>query len=107
MSDPWQPLAREEAGSLDPASKLRIGRFLWRILLIAGFALMLHVGHERPLREVLGILALASSFGGMVSALVATARREPFAKGAFNGWDEMLVFVALSRLAHGAAHIQA
>ena len=42
----------------------------------------------------------------MLSALFAILRREPFTKGSLNGWNEALVFAAVSRLAHATAQIQ-
>lgn len=43
----------------------------------------------------------------MLSALFAILRREPFTKGSLNGWNEALVFAAVSRLAHATAQIRA
>ena len=106
MSDPWQPAATGGLGSLDPTSKRRAGLFLWRIAVLAGFVMSPYFAHKQPLQESLRLLALTFAFGGLLSVLFATVRREPFAKGSINGWDEALVFVALSRLAHAAAQIQ-
>lgn len=72
MGDPLQSLARHGSGSPDPVPKLRIGRFPWRVLVITGFVLVPYSTHEQPLREVLGILALASSFADLVSMILAS-----------------------------------
>lgn len=81
--------------------------FLWRITVLAGFILSPYLTHKQPLQETLAILALTFAFGGLLCMVFAMLRREPFAKGSLNGWDEALVFVAISRLAHAAAHVQA
>jgi len=44
--------------------------------------------------------------GGFVSVIFAKLSGEPFGQGSLNGWDESLAFVAASRLAHFAMHVQ-
>jgi len=51
-------------------------------------------------------LASIFALGAMFGALFTSLRREPFATGSLNGWDEVLVFIALSRLADAAMQLQ-
>ncbi len=102
MSDPWQPLADDGPGLLDEVSKRRASRFLGRLLVVTGFVLMPYFMHKQSWQDSMGVLALAMSFGGMLSATFAVLRGERFATGSLNGLDEALVFVAVSRLAHMA-----
>ncbi len=81
--------------------------FLWRIAILAGFILSPCLIHKQPLQETLALFALTFAFVGLLCMVFAMLRREPFAKGSLNGWDEALVFVAISRLAHAATHVQA
>lgn len=106
MSDPSQPAIRL-MGSLDPVSRQRAAWFVIRLLLLAALALGPCFTRGRPLQEAAGLLSLACAIGGLVSMIFAKLSGEPFGQGSLNGWDEALAYVAVSRLAHLAAQVQA
>ena len=106
MSDPHRTLADDLPGSLDPASRRRASRFLLQILLLTGLVSWPYLAHKQSLQGLTASLASIFALGAMFSALFTSLRREPFAKGSLNGWDEVLAFIALSRLADAAMQLQ-
>ena len=106
MSDPSQP-AIKPAGSIDPVSRHRAAWFVIRLLMLAALTLGPCFTIARPFQDAAGLLSLACAIGGLVSMTFAKLSGEPFGQGSLNGWDEALAFVAVSRLAHLAAHVQA
>ncbi len=106
MSNKRRPLAEDLPGSLDPASKQRASRFLLQILLLTSLVSWPYLAHKQSLQGFTASLASIFALGAMFSVLFTSLRREPFAKGSLNGWDEVLVFIALSRLAHAAMQLQ-
>lgn len=106
MSDPRRALTDDLPGSLDPASKQRAGRFLLQLLLLTSLVSWPCLAHKQSLQGFTASLASIFALGAMFSALFTSLRREPFAKGSLNGWDEALVFIALSRLADAAMQLQ-
>lgn len=95
------------AGSLDPASRQRAAWFAWRCLALAAWAFGPWLAGGRSFQDCAALLDFACGIGGMVSMLFARVRGEPLCLGSLNGWDEALAFVAVSRLAHLAVHVQA
>lgn len=93
--------------SLDPASRRRAGWFALRCLALAAWAFGPWLASGQPFQGCAVLLEFACSIGGFVSMLFARVRGEPPWQGSLNGWDEALAFVAVSRLAHLAAQIQA
>ena len=106
MSDPRRTLADDLPGSLDPASRRRASRFLLQILLLTSLVSWPYLAHKQSLQELTASLTSIFALGAMFSALFTSLRREPFATGSLNGWDEVLVFIALSRLADAAMQLQ-
>ena len=106
MSDPRRTLADGLPGSLDPASRRRASQFLLQILLLTSLMSWPYLAHKQSLQGLTAGLASIFALGAMFSALFTSLRREPFATGSLNGWDEVLVFIALSRLADAAMHLQ-
>lgn len=106
MSDQRRTSADDLPGSLDLASKQRASRFLLQILLLTGLMSWPYLAHKQSLQGLTAGLASIFALGATFSALFTSLRREPFAKGSLNGWDEVLVFIALSRLAHAALQFQ-
>ncbi len=106
MSDPRRTLADDLPGSLDPASRQRAGRFLLQVLLLTSLMCWPYLAHKQSLQEFTASLASIFALGAMFGALFTSLRREPFATGSLNGWDEVLVFIALSRLADAATQLQ-
>ncbi len=105
MSGPWQP-AIKPFGSFDPASRHRAVWFVIRLLALATLTFGPCFTMGRSFQDAAGLLSLACSMGGFVSVIFAKLSGEPFGQGSLNGWDESLAFVAASRLAHFAMHVQ-
>lgn len=94
-------------GSLDPASRRRAAWFAWRCLALAAWAIGVQLARGQSLQDCAALLDFACGIGGFVSMLFARVHGEPLWRGSLNGWDEALAFVAVSRLAHFAAHVPA
>jgi len=105
MSD-QRRTAADHPGSLDPASRRRASRFLLHVLVLTSLVSWPFLAHKQPLQGLTANLAAIFALGAMFGALFTSQRREPFAKGSLNGWDEVLVFIALSRLADAAMQLQ-
>jgi len=105
VSGPRQPTIKP-VGSLDPASRHRAAWFAIRLVLLAALTLEFCFTIGRPFQDAIGLLSLACAIGGFVSMVFARLAGEPFGQGSLNGWDESLAFVAASRLAHFAMHVQ-
>lgn len=88
--------------TLDAVSQRRLFWFLVRLCGLAGLAFGPCLGGVRTLQDALAVLSLACGLGALVGAAFARLRREPFACGSLNGWDEAMAFIAVSRLAHAA-----
>jgi len=86
---------------------LRLYRRVLRRLALAAWAFGPWLASGRSFQGCAVLLEFACSIGGFVSMLFARVRGEPPWQGNLNGWDEALAFVAVSRLAHLAAHSQA
>ena len=99
--------ATSAVGSLDPASRRRAAWFALRCLALTAWAFGPWLASEQSFQGCAVLLEFACSTGGFVSLLFARVRGEPPWQGSLNGWDEALAFVAVSRLAHLAAHSQA
>jgi len=106
VSDPTQP-AIKPFGFIDPVSRHRAAWFVIRLLMLAALTLGPCFTMGRPFQDAAGLLSLACSVGGIVSMIFARLSGEPLGQGSLNGWDEALAFVATSRLAHLALHLQA
>ena len=106
MSEPRRTLADDLPGSLDPASRRRAHRLLLQVLVLTSLMSWPYFAHKQSLQGFAASLASIFALGAMFGALFTSLRREPFAKGSLNGWDEVLVFIALSRLAHAATQLQ-
>ena len=106
MSNPRRTLVDDLRGSLDLASRRRASRFLLQLLLLTSLMSWPYLAHKQSLQGLTASLASIFALGAMFSALFTSLRREPFAKGSLNGWDEVLVFIALSRLADAAMQLQ-
>ncbi len=95
------------AGSLDPVSRRRAAWFALRCLALAAWAFGPWLAGGRSFQGCAALLDFACGIGGFVSMLFARMRGEPLCQGSLNGWDEALAFIAVSRLAHLAAHVPA
>ena len=85
---------------LDPYSQ-RVARwFVVRVYALAGFSLLPCLTSTQSLQDAAGLMSFACACGAMISTAFARLRREPFAVGSLNGWDEAMGFIAASRLAH-------
>lgn len=94
-------------GSLDPASRRKAIGFALRCLALAAWTFGPWLASGQSFQGCAVMMEFACSIGGFVSMLFARLRGEPPWQGSLNGWDEALAFVAVSRLAHFAAHVQA
>ncbi len=99
--------ATSAMGSLDSASRRRAAWFALRCLALTAWAVGPWLASGQSFQGCAVLLEFACSIGGFVSMLFARLRGEPPWQGSLNGWDETLAFVAVSRLAHLAAHSQA
>lgn len=90
-------------GALDAGSQRRVFWFGLRLCSLAGLAFEPCLGGMRTVQDGLAFLSLACGFGAVAGTTFARLRREPFAQGSLNGWDEALAFIAVSRLAHAAS----
>lgn len=91
-------------GSLDPASRRRAVWFVLRVLALTALAFGPCLGGGQSVQGAAVLLAFACSIGGFVTMVFARLRGEPLWQGSLNGWDEALALIAVSRLAHFAAH---
>lgn len=85
---------------LDDRSRSAAHRFLIRIASLSAVAMVLHLLGSQPFREFPSFLSLTFSYGGVIAAVQASMRQEIPGQGSLNGWDELLAFIALSRLGH-------
>ena len=67
------------------------GRFCLRMTILAVFAAFGHIGFARSLTALLGMSAV-------LSAMLATVKREHLLGTSLNHWDEMTVYAALGCL---------
>lgn len=78
--------------AIDPASALTLKRFLLRIGLLAGFAVLLG---RQPGASFIGMIDLAS----IITCVGAAFAKNPVGRGPLNQWDEAMALLGVRCMA--------
>jgi hypothetical protein len=73
---------------------------VWKLVLLAGFAVVLTAGADHALVTLLRLLQALYCFGAALAAALAILHRQKLVTAGFSYWHETAVFVATALLSH-------
>lgn len=77
-----------------------VAGLLWKLTLLAGFAVVLTVGSEHPMATLGRLLEALYCFAAALSLALAILHRQKLVATGFGYWHETVVFAAAALLSH-------